>query len=99
MSASLYDELIEQITKEGLTEAEARTAVKRCVKHVVAVGAMSYYGPGAAIAVFLTAPGLAPAVGAAGAAIAFAKAPACSSVRQAMLRDSISFWNHEEVGF
>ena len=48
MSASLYDDLIEQITKDGLTEA---------------------------------------------------KAPACSSVRQAMLRDSTSVRHHEEVGF
>jgi hypothetical protein len=60
MSASFYDQLIERITEEGLTEAEARTPVTRCVKHVDAVGAMSYYGP---------------AAGAAEAAVTFGPAP------------------------
>jgi hypothetical protein len=90
--ASPYDDLIQAITATGVSEVEARHAARRCAIAMAKNGAMGYLG-GGAFAYFMAmnpAAAIPFLVGGAaiGAGYAFAKAPQCSEVREA-----VRFWN------
>jgi hypothetical protein len=89
---SSYDELIQKITATGISENEARLAVRRCTFAMAKQGVVGYAGAGAFTYFMAMNPATAVPylVGGAvlGAGYALAKSPQCSEVRTA-----IRFWN------
>jgi hypothetical protein len=89
---SPYEHLIEFVTNAGLSEDEARHAVRQCAWAMAKKGAVSYVA-GGAISYFMlmnptTAIPYTVGATAAGAAFGLAKAPECSQIREA-----IRFWS------
>jgi len=87
-----YEDLIDFVTKRGISRYEAERAVKRCAR-AMAINGLVGYSTGGAIAFFLamnpaTAVPYLIAGTAVGAVTTLARAPACSDIREA-----ISYWN------
>jgi len=88
---SPYNEIVEFVTSNGVSQAEAEVAVGNCLK-AMAKYALGAYVAGGAVAYFMrmspntAIPWLVVST-AAGAGYALAKAPQCSEIREA-----IAFW-------
>lgn len=94
----MYQTLVEYVGKQGFSEEESRHAIRRCMLAASRNGALSYLGPGAAIAYFVGGPGVPIAVGLIGATATVAASASCGDVRQAIQRwgsEKLDEWNFE----
>jgi hypothetical protein len=95
---ALYDVLLDQVMKTGISEEEARLAVRRCAVTMAKQGALAYVGGGAAqiaLSYFVKmnpATAIPYAVGSVllGAGHAVYSSPDCSDVRRAIV-----YWNQQ----
>ena len=79
-----YEDLIDFVTKRGISRYEAERAVKRCARAMAINGLVAFFlamNPATAVPYLIAGTAV-------GAVTTLARAPACSDIREA-----ISYWN------